>query len=67
MLQRIRCGLRLHAFEMLCFEDDNRLSLLCAECGVQSPGWELNETPPTITCRPDKGGQALSVASRRIA
>jgi hypothetical protein len=49
VLDRVRqvfCALHGHD-SLLHFEHD-RMFLLCASCGHESPGWELNETPPTM-------------------
>ena len=72
MIERLRqmfCGLHGHD-TMLHFEQD-RMSLRCVSCGHETPGWELNETPPTVTIRGDSRRQALArprlVNARRIA
>lgn len=41
------CGLHGHD-SLLQFEQD-RMFLKCTSCGHESPGWELTETPPTVT------------------
>ena len=72
-LDRIRqvfCGLHGHD-SLLQFEQD-RMFLKCVSCGHESPGWELNETPPTVSVRGDARLHALrhqpnSVQLRRIA
>jgi len=72
MIERLRqmfCGLHGHD-TMLHFEQD-RMSLRCVSCGHETPGWELNETPPTVTIRGDSRRQAVArprlVSARRIA
>src|SRR5438477_9913040 len=72
MFERVRqifCGMHGHD-TMLHFEQD-RMFLKCVSCGHESPGWELNEAPPTIRARADQRPQALVPArlmsERRIA
>jgi hypothetical protein len=72
VLDRLRqtlCGLHGHdAF--LQFEEE-RMFLKCVSCGHETPGWELNETPPTISVRGDDQRHVLAhprlVSERRIA
>ena len=68
-LSQTLCGFRGHD-TLLHFEDE-RLSLRCVSCGHETPGWELNEAPPTVTVRGDARRHAVSrpqlVSSRRIA
>jgi hypothetical protein len=40
-LRRFRCGLGGH--DMLLQFEPGRLSLRCANCGQQTPGWGLSE------------------------
>ena len=50
IIDRVRqayCGLHGHD-SLLQFERD-RMFLKCTSCGHESPGWEMNETPPTVT------------------
>ena len=48
-VQEIFCGLHGHE-HLLQFQQD-RLFLRCLSCGHESSGWELNETPPTVTAQ----------------
>jgi hypothetical protein len=68
-LRQMLCGLRGHD-TMLHFEQE-RMSLRCVSCGHETPGWELNEAPPTVTMRGDNRRHALArpqlVSARRIA
>jgi hypothetical protein len=45
--------------------------LKCFSCGHESPGWELNETPPTLVAAADNQQRALVqsqlIGERRIA
>ena len=55
MRERIRqmfCGITGHD-ALLKFERD-RMFLRCVSCGHETPGWDLNETPPTVRSRADK-------------
>ena len=69
MLSQLFCGLRGHD-TLLHFEDE-RMSLRCVSCGHETPGWELNEVPPTVTVRGDARRHAMArpqlVSTRRIA
>jgi len=54
VLDRVReafCGLHGHD-NLLQFQQD-RMFLKCVSCGHESPGWELNETPPAVAKRAD--------------
>ncbi len=72
MLDRVRqvfCGLHGHD-TFLQFEHD-RMFLKCVSCGHESPGWDLNETAPTVSVRgdarrPSLGGHEL-IGRRRVA
>jgi hypothetical protein len=68
-LRQVMCGLRGHD-AMLHFEQE-RMYLRCVSCGHQTTGWELTETPPTVTVRGDARRHAIVrpklVSARRIA
>ena len=68
-VRQIFCAMHGHD-TMLTFEHD-RMFLKCVSCGHESPGWELNETPPTISVHGDRRRQPLVsaglVSERRIA
>lgn len=68
-LRQMFCGLHGHD-SMLKFEHE-RMSLRCVSCGHETPGWELNEVPPTVTSRADNRRHAIArphlVGARRIA
>jgi hypothetical protein len=63
------CGLHGHD-NLLQFQQD-RMYLKCVSCGHESPGWELTETPPTVSVRGDARRHTLVrpqlVGARRIA
>ena len=46
-VRQMYCGLHGHD-SMLSFEQD-RMFLKCTSCGHESPGWDLNEVPPTVS------------------
>ena len=68
-LRQAFCGVRGHD-TMLHFEDE-RMALRCVSCGHETPGWELNEVPPTVTVRGDARRHAIArpqlISARRIA
>ncbi len=68
-LRQAFCGLRGHD-TLLHFEDE-RMALRCVSCGHETPGWELNEVPPTVTVRGDARRHAIArpqlISARRIA
>ena len=68
-LRQMFCGLHGHD-TLLQFEQD-RMFLRCVSCGHETPGWELNEVPPTVTIRGDARHHRLPrpqlVSARRIA
>jgi hypothetical protein len=54
MLDRLReafCA--LHGHDNLLQFQHARMFLRCVSCGHESPGWELNETPPTVVAGVD--------------
>ena len=72
VLDRVReafCGLHGHD-NLLQFKQD-RMFLKCFSCGHESPGWELNETPPTLVAAADSEQRALVqtqlISERHIA
>jgi hypothetical protein len=68
-LRQTFCGLSGHD-TLLHFEDE-RMSLRCVSCGHETPGWELNEAPPTVTVRGDARRHVIArpqlVSERKIA
>ena len=72
MIDRVRqmfCGLHGHD-NLLQFEQE-RMFLKCVSCGHETPGWSLNEAPPTVTIRGDARRHAVVrpqlISVRRIA
>ena len=72
MMERVRqamCG--LHGHDTLLHFEQERMSLRCASCGHETPGWNLDEARPTITVRGDARRHRLTrpalVRTRRIA
>jgi len=68
-VKQMLCGMHGHD-KLLQFERD-RMFLRCVSCGHESPGWELTETPPTVTEVGDASRHAIVrqplVGIRRIA
>jgi hypothetical protein len=68
-VRQVFCGLHGHD-SMLQFEQD-RMFLRCVSCGHETPGWSLDEAPPTVTVRGDARRHAIVrphlVGARRIA
>jgi hypothetical protein len=67
LIRETFCGLHGHD-NLLQFKHD-RMFLKCASCGHESPGWELNETPPTLAARsrPQSLMRPQLLSDRRIA
>ena len=69
VLRQMFCA--LHGHDMLLHLEQERMSLRCVSCSHETPGWELNEAPPTVTIRGDARRHALAVpqliSARRIA
>jgi hypothetical protein len=71
VMDRVRqmfCG--LHGHDTLLHFEHDRMSLRCVSCGHETPGWELNEVPPTVTIRGDARRHKLRpqlISARRIA
>jgi hypothetical protein len=68
-LRQALCSLHGHD-TFLQFEQE-RMFLKCISCGHETPGWELNETPPTVSVRGDERRHAITrpqlISERRIA
>jgi len=45
-LRQFVCG--LHGHDLLTHFEQGRISLLCASCGHETPGWEIKETAATV-------------------
>ena len=72
LAERVRqtlCG--LHGHDTLLQFEQERMYLRCVSCGHETSGWELTETPPTVTVRGDARRHAIVrpklVTARRIA
>ncbi len=75
LMDRVRqflCG--LHGHDTLLHYEQERLSLQCVSCGHETPGWQLNEVPPTVTVRGDVRRHRVArpqliraISDRRIA
>ena len=68
-LRHTFCG--LHGHDTMLHFQDQRMSLRCVSCGHETPGWSLNEVPPTVTIRGDARRLAIArpqlVSARRLA
>jgi hypothetical protein len=69
-VRQMVCGMHGHD-SLLQFEQD-RMFLRCASCGHESPGWVLDETPPTaLTAALEDDSRVASqselINERRIA
>ena len=68
-LHQMVCGLHGHD-TLLQFEQD-RMFLRCQSCGHETPGWDLNEAPPSITVQtreePRHTARPHLISARRIA
>ena len=72
VMDRVRqmlCGLHGHD-SLLQFEQD-RMFLRCVSCGHETPGWELNEAPPTVAVRTEARTKPMLrpqlIGARRVA
>ncbi len=45
-LRQFMCG--LHGHDALLHFEQGRMSLLCASCGHETPGWQIEDTPATV-------------------
>jgi hypothetical protein len=61
-LWQLVCG--LHGHDDLLHFEQGRISLQCASCGYQSPGWEVKpgSTRPEASARPDASAPSASRA-----
>lgn len=67
-IRQALCGLRGH--DRLLHMGEHSMTLRCASCGHDTPGWDLNEVPPTVTVRGDARRHRLHrprLIARRIA
>lgn len=68
-LRQVLCGLTRH--DVLPHFEDARITLRCVSCGHETPGWELNAIPPTVTVPGDPRRHSLNrprlVLPRRVA
>jgi hypothetical protein len=69
-VNQLFCSIRGHD-RLLQFEQ-HRMFLRCMSCGHESPGWALDEAPPTLSLQTEAPPQAARVrphlvSERRIA
>lgn len=69
VLRQMFCA--LHGHDTLLHFEQERMSLRCVSCGHETPGWELTETPPTVTVGGDARRLTLArpelISERRVA
>lgn len=71
MVDRVRqlwCGLHGHD-SLLQFEQD-RMYLRCVSCGHETPGWNLQDAPPTVSVRNETAPPLVQphlISARRVA
>ncbi len=67
-VRRFPCG--LHGHDALLHFEQERLSLVCASCGYETPGWDLTSAP-TRTPQPAPSARRFVrlrlVGERRVA
>ena len=66
-VRQLVCG--LHGHDLLMHFEQGRISLLCASCGHETPGWEINETSATVQ-KPASSSRVVRmplVHERRVA
>jgi hypothetical protein len=68
-LRQLVCG--FHGHDALLQFGEDRMFLRCVSCGHESPGWTLDEIPPTVTFRGDARRHRIArpqlVGARKIA
>jgi len=68
-LQQAYCG--LHGHDSLMHFEKDRMFLLCASCGRETPGWELTVPRPLVSVRAERRAVVLHrprlVSERRVA
>jgi len=67
-VRRFLCG--LHGHDALLHFEQGRLSLVCASCGYETPGWDLTSPPPRApqSAAPSRRFMRLPlVGERRVA
>jgi hypothetical protein len=67
-MRRLICGLNGH--DALLHFEQGRLSLVCASCGHQTPGWDLTSAAPRApqsATRSQRFVQLPLVGERRVA
>ena len=68
-LRHLVCG--LHGHDTLLQFEQGRMFLRCVSCGHETPGWEVNDVPPTVTAQVEERPHAMArpqlIRERRIA
>jgi hypothetical protein len=66
--RRAFCG--LHGHDLFLQFQQKRMFLRCVSCGHESPGWELNQAPPTVAQDDERRLEKVPahlIGERRIA
>jgi len=64
-LRQFMCG--LHGHDSLMHWEQGRISLLCASCGHETPGWDVKETPAANADTTRRVVRMPLVQERRVA
>jgi hypothetical protein len=63
-VKQFACG--LHGHDPLLHFDHGRMSLKCASCGYESPGWEIKEAPAIANRERSDKQDAAQVPALRL-
>jgi len=66
-LRQFMCG--LHGHDSLMHFEQGRISLLCASCGHETPGWDIKKSPAAgLTSEPSRRIARMPlIRERRVA
>lgn len=64
-MRQFICG--LHGHDALLHFEHGRMSLLCASCGHESPGWEVKSAGGRQQPAESTHAMRVSIAERRVA
>jgi len=64
-LRQFMCG--LHGHDSLMHFEQGRISLLCASCGHETPGWDIKEAPHSSIDTARRVVRMPLVQERRVA
>lgn len=63
--RQLFCG--LHGHDALLHFEQGRMSLRCASCGYETPGWDLNTAEPEVAEPKPRMVRLPLVGERRVA